>query len=98
MMMKPIAWALALTVATAMQAAAAQGTAPPATGGKAAAKNGDDAHRKDDVAKHRTIARAHEEAARCLARGEKESVCHERLRAACQGIAVGRYCGMRHTH
>ncbi len=97
-MIKRISWALALTVATAMQAAAAQGTAPPATGGKAAAKSADDAHRKKDIARHRTMARAHEDAAECLESGEKESVCHERLRAACQGIAVGRYCGMRHAH
>jgi hypothetical protein len=44
------------------------------------------------------MARAHEEAAKCLESGEKESVCHERLREACKGIAVGRYCGMRHAH
>jgi hypothetical protein len=58
----------------------------------------DDAHRKDDIAKHRQMARAHEEAAKCLESGEKESVCQERLREACKGIAVGRYCGMRHAH
>lgn len=57
-----------------------------------------EAHRKDDIARHRQMARAHEEAARCLESGEKESVCQERLREACKGIAVGRYCGMRHAH
>ncbi len=75
--------------------AAAQTPAPPKDGaGKAASE----AHRKEDVARHRQMARAHEEAARCLEAGEKESVCHERLRQACKGIAVGRYCGMRHEH
>jgi hypothetical protein len=64
----------------------------------AATKLAVDAHRKEDIAKHRQMARAHEEAARCLESGEKESVCHERLREACKGIAVGRYCGMRHAH
>lgn len=67
--------------------------APPSKAGAAA-----DAHRKDDIAKHRQMARAHEEAAKCLESGEKESVCQERLREACKGIAVGRYCGMRHAH
>ncbi len=83
-----------------MSVAAAQ-TAAPAPAAKAAAKGGDkgdDAHRKEDIAKHRQMARAHEDAARCLESGEKEGVCQERLRAACSGIAVGRYCGMRHAH
>ncbi len=75
--------------------AGAQTTTPAKA---AATKPADDAHRKDDIAKHRQMARAHEEAAKCLESGEKESVCHERLREACKGIAVGRYCGMRHAH
>ncbi len=71
----------------------AQATPPaPKPGSRAA----EDAHRKDDIAKHRQMARAHEDAAKCLEGGEKESVCQERLQAACKGIAVGRYCGMRH--
>jgi hypothetical protein len=69
---------------------------PPAKA--AATKRADDAHRRDDIARHRQMARAHEEAAKCLESGEKESVCHDRLREACKGIAVGRYCGMRHAH
>lgn len=91
---------IGLVLATVMVAAApqahAQAAAAPAK--TAPAKGGDDAHRKDDIGKHRQISRAHAEAAQCLEGGEKESVCHERLRAACQGIAVGRYCGMRHAH
>lgn len=62
------------------------------------ASKADDAHRKEDIAKHRAIAAAHESAARCLEQGQKESACHEALRKACQGIAVGRYCGMKHSH
>jgi hypothetical protein len=68
--------------------ALAQQTAPRA----------DDAHRKEDVARHRQIATAHEAAARCLESGRAESECHEALRRACAGIAVGKYCGMKHTH
>jgi hypothetical protein len=79
--------------------AAAQAPSAPAPAAKSApAKGADDVHRRDDITKHRQMARAHEEAARCLESGEKEGVCQERLRAACSGIAVGRYCGMRHAH
>jgi hypothetical protein len=57
-----------------------------------------DPHRQQDVARHRAIATAHETAARCLEAGERESVCQDRLRKACEGIAIGRYCGMKHGH
>jgi len=57
-----------------------------------------DAHRRDDITRHRAIAAAHEAAARCLESGQKESACHEALRKACEGVAVGRYCGMKHVH
>lgn len=63
-----------------------------------ATKPAADALRKDDIARHRQMARAHDKAAKCLESGEKEAVCQERLREACKGIAVGRYCGMRHAH
>lgn len=56
------------------------------------------AHRNEDVARHRTMAKAHEEAARCLEAGTAEKQCHQKLRDACKGIAVGQYCGMRHGH
>lgn len=55
-------------------------------------------HRKADVARHRQMAQAHEEAARCLESGAPERQCQERLREMCKGIAVGQYCGMRHGH
>lgn len=55
-------------------------------------------HRTEDVARHRQMARAHEEAARCLESGQPEKACQERLREMCKGIAVGQYCGMRHGH
>lgn len=78
-------------------AASAQTTAPPQKAANpAGSRAAEEAHRKEDIAKHRQMAQAHDEAARCLERGEKESLCQERLQAACKGIAVGRYCGMRH--
>lgn len=55
-------------------------------------------HRQEDIAKHRKMAQAHEAAAKCLESTEKEATCHEKLRADCQGIAIGKFCGMRHAH
>jgi hypothetical protein len=90
------AFAIALLFSIAAADAQSGSAAPPAK--SASQAKADDPHRKQDIDKHRQMARAHGEAAECLERGEKESVCHERLRSACQGIAVGRYCGMRHSH
>ena len=92
--MQAVARFLSIVLLVAAASALAQAPAPA---GKSAGKS-DDTHRREDIAKHRQMARAHEQAAQCLERGEKESACQEQLRAACQGIAVGRYCGMRHGH
>jgi hypothetical protein len=86
---------LSIVLMLATSPASSQSTAPAPKPGTRAAE---EAHRKEDIAKHRQMARAHEDAAKCLEAGEKESVCQERLQAACKGIAVGRYCGMRHAH
>lgn len=51
-----------------------------------------------DVARHRSIAAAHEAAAKCLESGQSEEVCHKALLAACKGLAIGKYCGMKHSH
>ncbi len=39
---------------------------------------------KEDVQRHRAMAAAHEAAAKCLESGK--------------GLAVGKYCGMKHAH
>ena len=57
-----------------------------------------DKETKEDVARHRAIAAAHEGAAKCLQAGKKEDVCHKELQAACKGLAIGKYCGMKHDH
>jgi hypothetical protein len=57
-----------------------------------------DAHRQEDIAKHKQMAQAHADAARCLESGKAEAACQDALRAACKGIAIGQYCGMRHGH
>lgn len=87
-----IAVALALPLAAMAQAPA------PAKNSAPAPKSKESEHRSEDIARHRQMARAHEEAARCLEAGAPEKQCQERLREACKGIAVGQYCGMRHGH
>ena len=57
-----------------------------------------DKDKKEDIARHRAMAAAHEGAAKCLASGKKEDVCMAELQAACKGLAIGKYCGMRHGH
>lgn len=56
-----------------------------------------DAVRKD-VADHRTMAQAHENAARCLEAGKPEKACHDQLAKDCGNVGIGKYCGMRHRH
>ncbi len=53
---------------------------------------------KEDIAGHRRLAEVHEAAARCLEAGKTEKVCHDELAKACQGVGIGRHCGMRHRH
>lgn len=50
----------------------------------------------DDIAKHETIAAAHAEAAKCLRSGKPDAVCEGALLQACKGVAIGRFCGMKH--
>jgi hypothetical protein len=53
---------------------------------------------KEDIQRHRAMAVAHEAAAKCLESGQKPDVCTKQLQAACKGLAVGKYCGMKHAH
>lgn len=57
-----------------------------------------DKETKEDIQRHRAMAAAHEAAAKCLESGKKEEVCEKELQAACKGLAVGKYCGMKHAH
>lgn len=57
-----------------------------------------DADTKQDVAKHRAIAAAHTAAAQCRESGRDEDVCNKELQAACKGLAIGKFCGMKHEH
>jgi hypothetical protein len=69
---------------------------PLAAFGQASKK--DDRHIKEDVAAHRRIAQAHEAAARCLEAGKPEKECHAHFAKDCKGIAIGKFCGMKHRH
>jgi hypothetical protein len=53
---------------------------------------------KQDVAKHRAMAAAHEAAAKCRESGKDDDVCNKDLQAACKGLAIGKFCGMKHEH
>lgn len=53
---------------------------------------------QEDAKRHRTMAAAHEAAARCLEAGKGEKACLEQLRKDCKGIGIGKYCGMKHQH
>ena len=53
---------------------------------------------KEDIARHRAMAAAHEGAAKCLESGKKDDVCEAELQKACKGLAIGKYCGMKHSH
>jgi hypothetical protein len=57
-----------------------------------------DKETKEDIAKHRAIAAAHEAAAQCREAGKPEDVCNKQLAIACKGIAIGKFCGMKHSH
>lgn len=57
-----------------------------------------DKEAKEDIQRHRAMASAHEGAAKCLESGKKHDVCEKELQASCKGIAIGKYCGMKHVH
>ena len=57
-----------------------------------------DKETKQDIARHRAMAAAHEAAAKCREAGKGEEACNKELQAACKGIAIGKFCGMKHEH
>ena len=83
------ATALALLNAVACQAYAQAKTQEPAHSTK---------ETQEDIQRHRAMAVAHESAAKCLEAGKKEDVCEKELQIACKGLAIGKYCGMKHVH
>ena len=57
-----------------------------------------DQETKADIERHRAMAAAHEAAAKCLESGKGEDVCQKELQTSCKGLAIGKYCGMKHAH
>ncbi|MBT3065725.1 hypothetical protein [Rhodoferax sp. U11-2br] len=53
---------------------------------------------QEDIARHRAMATAHENAAKCLESGKSDEVCEKQLQVECKGLAIGKFCGMKHTH
>jgi hypothetical protein len=53
---------------------------------------------KQDIKRHRAMSAAHEAAAKCLESGKNPDQCQKDLQAACKGLAIGKYCGMKHEH
>lgn len=74
------------------------GLAAVALLGTAALAQHSSEERKQDAARHRAMATAHEAAARCLESAKSEEQCVKELQAACKGLAIGKYCGMKHGH
>ena len=69
-----------------------------ATSALAATRPESDKETKEDVVRHRAMAAAHEAAAKCREAGKGEDVCLKELQSACKGLAIGKYCGMKHEH
>ncbi len=69
-----------------------------ALGAAAQAQGHTDKQTQDDAARHRAMAAAHAAAAQCLESGKDHAVCQAQLQAACKGLAIGKYCGMKHAH
>jgi hypothetical protein len=92
--MKPSLLSL-LALAFAASTALAQSPAPAPKPAAAAAPS---EHVKKDITRHRAMAQAHEAAARCLESGKSEDACSKELQSTCKGLAIGKYCGMRHEH
>jgi hypothetical protein len=89
-------WMVAALSMVCIAAQAQSANAPAAS--SAARASAEQKHRAEDIAQHRVMAQAHTDAAKCLESGKPEKQCQEALRAACQGIALGRFCGMKHAH
>ena len=96
--MKRTAFLAAVALALGASLAVAQSADPAPKPAPAAKPAGLSEHVKEDITRHRAMAAAHEGAAKCLESGKSEDVCSKELQAACKGLAIGKYCGMRHQH
>ena len=93
-MNRPLIATLLLALAAGLVQAQTAATKPAAAAVPAQLSD----HARRDIDRHRAMAAAHEAAARCLESGKSEEVCQKELQTACKGLAIGKYCGMRHEH
>ena len=85
---------LCVVISATASAADVPGPKPPARSAVDPALEAQ--HTKEDVRRHRIMAAAHEAAAKCQESGRSEDACNADLARACEGIAYGKYCGMKH--
>jgi hypothetical protein len=85
------AWTSAIAAALVL-------AAPGAPAAEKGAKKDDPVHVRQAIADHRAMAEAHLNAARCLEAGRSEKECHAQLAKDCKGLAIGKYCGLKHRH
>jgi hypothetical protein len=57
-----------------------------------------DKHVKAAITDHQKMAKAHSDAAQCLASGKDEKECHKQMAKDCPDVGIGKYCGMKHRH
>lgn len=93
--------ALVCGVAPALVLAHTPVSAPASAATQAAAsvpRPGLNAHTREDIARHQAMAKAHAQAAQCLESGQSATACQQQLQTGCKGLALGKNCGMRHSH
>ena len=102
---KAVLWSVTLACGLAPALVTAQTSAPAApqtaSGTQAAVAPSRpvlDAHTREDIARHQAMAKAHAQAAQCLESGQSSNTCQQQLQTACKGLALGKNCGMRHSH
>ena len=99
--MKSLIASTLLTLVACQPVWASNGSNPPSGAPQPAASTATpqlDEHQREDVERHRAMARAHEQAAQCLAAGKSYEECQKQLQTNCKGLALGKNCGMRHSH
>lgn len=99
--MKSLIASTLLTLMACQPVWAGNGSNPPSGAPQPAANTATpqlDEHQREDVERHRAMARAHEQAAQCLAAGKGYEECQKQLQTSCKGLALGKNCGMRHSH
>jgi hypothetical protein len=94
-----LAWGLAPALVLAQTSVSTSGPASAPTQAAASVpRPGLDAHTREDIARHQAMAKAHAQAAQCLESGQSAAACQQQLQTACKGLALGKNCGMRHSH